>query len=97
MKKRWYHVTAVLAAAAIFSGMNGFGREACLAKETVPAGTEGVGAQAAAEPLMYGIGSTSKVVTAAAVMRLGKKISLAVLTKRGQKRKRRPYKGTTDK
>ncbi|MFR3760583.1 serine hydrolase domain-containing protein [Hungatella sp.] len=70
MKKRWYHVTAVLAAAAIFSGMNGFGREACLAKETVPAGTEGVGAQAAAEPLMYGIGSTSKVVTAAAVMRL---------------------------
>ena len=33
-------------------------------------GTEGVGAQAAAEPLMYGIGSTSKVVTAAAVMRL---------------------------
>ena len=35
MKKRWYHVTAVLAAAAIFSGMNGFGREACLAKETV--------------------------------------------------------------
>ena len=60
MKKRWYHVTAVLAAAAIFSGMNGFGREACLAKETVPAGTEGVGAQAAAEPLMYGIGSTSK-------------------------------------
>lgn len=70
MKKRWYHVTAVLAAAAIFSGMNGFGREACLAKETVPAGTEGVGVQAAAEPLMYGIGSTSKVVTAAAVMRL---------------------------
>lgn len=70
MKKRWYHVTAVLAAAAIFSGMNGFGREACLAKETVPAGTEGVGDQAAAEPLMYGIGSTSKVVTAAAVMRL---------------------------
>lgn len=70
MKKRWYHVTAVLAAAAIFSGMNGFGREACLAKETVPAGTEGVGIQAAAEPLMYGIGSTSKVVTAAAVMRL---------------------------
>ena len=70
MKKRWYHVTAVLAAAAIFSGMNVFGREACLAKETVPAGTEGVGAQAAAEPLMYGIGSTSKVVTAAAVMRL---------------------------
>ena len=70
MKKRWYHVTAVLAAAAIFSGMNGFGREACLAKETVPAGTEGVGAPAAAEPLMYGIGSTSKVVTAAAVMRL---------------------------
>ena len=67
MKKRWYHVTAVLAAAAIFSGMNGFGREACLAKETVPAG---VGVQAAAEPLMYGIGSTSKVVTAAAVMRL---------------------------
>ncbi len=43
---------------------------ACLAKETVPAGTEGVGVQAAAEPLMYGIGSTSKVVTAAAVMRL---------------------------
>ena len=70
MKKRWYHVTAVLAAAAIFSGMNGFGREVCLAKETVPAGTEGVGVQAAAEPLMYGIGSTSKVVTAAAVMRL---------------------------
>lgn len=70
MKKRWYHVTAVLAAAAIFSGMNGFGREACLAKETVPAGTEGVGVQAAVEPLMYGIGSTSKVVTAAAVMRL---------------------------
>ena len=70
MKKRWYHVTAVLAAAAIFSGMNGFGREACLAKETVPAGTEGVGVQAAAEPLMYGIGSPSKVVTAAAVMRL---------------------------
>lgn len=70
MKKRWYHVTAVLAAAAIFSGMSGFGREACLAKETVPAGTEGVGVQAAAEPLMYGIGSTSKVVTAAAVMRL---------------------------
>lgn len=70
MKKRWYHVTAVLAAAAIFSGMNGFGREACLAKETVPAGAEGVGVQAAAEPLMYGIGSTSKVVTAAAVMRL---------------------------
>lgn len=70
MKKRWYHVTAVLAAAAIFSGMNGFGREACLAKETVPARTEGVGVQAAAEPLMYGIGSTSKVVTAAAVMRL---------------------------
>lgn len=70
MKKRWYQVTAVLAAAAIFSGMNGFGREACLAKETVPAGTEGVGVQAAAEPLMYGIGSTSKVVTAAAVMRL---------------------------
>ena len=70
MKKRWYHVTAVLAAAAIFSGMNGFGREACLAKETVPAGTEGVGVQAAAEPLMYGIGSTSKVLTAAAVMRL---------------------------
>ena len=49
MKKRWYHVTAVLAAAAIFSGMNGFGREACLAKETVPAGTEGVGVQAAAD------------------------------------------------
>lgn len=70
MKKRWYHVTAVLAAAAIFSGMNGFGRETCLAKETVPAGAEGVGVQAAAEPLMYGIGSTSKVVTAAAVMRL---------------------------
>ena len=70
MKKRWYQVTAALAAAAIFSGMNGFGREACLAKETVPAGTEGVGVQAAAEPLMYGIGSTSKVVTAAAVMRL---------------------------
>lgn len=70
MKKRWYHVTAVLAAAAIFSGMNGFGRETCLAKETVSAGAEGVGVQAAAEPLMYGIGSTSKVVTAAAVMRL---------------------------
>lgn len=47
-----------------------FRPEACLAKETVPAGTEGVGVQAAAEPLMYGIGSTSKVVTAAAVMRL---------------------------
>lgn len=70
MKKRWYHVTVVLAAAAIVSGMNGFGRETCLANETVSAGPEDPGAKTAAEPLLYGIGSTSKVVTTAAVMKL---------------------------
>ena len=70
MKKRWRYITAALTAAAVCSGMAGWGQMTCLAKETVPAGAEGVGVQAAAEPLMYGIGSTSKVVTAAAVMRL---------------------------
>lgn len=65
MKKRWCHITAALVAAAVFSAMMG-GGSSCLAKETSPAWTDG----AAAKPLMYGIGSTSKVVTTAAVMRL---------------------------
>ena len=59
MKKRWRYITAALTAAAVCSGMAGWGQMTCLAKETAPA-----------EPLMYGIGSTSKVVTAAAVMKL---------------------------
>lgn len=70
MKRRWFNAAVCLTAAAVFSGMAGAGAESCYGAGTIQAVPAKQAASAAAEPLMYGIGSTSKVITAAAVMRL---------------------------